>query len=137
MEEVAAVMCKAGVRPSPVRSLVLRELAAADSPLTVQEMETRLQTVDRSSITRTMSTFQNAGLVHAIADGTPSVKYEFCRADQTACNDDDAHVHFHCRLCGRTICLSDVPVPAVALPDGFSAGSYNFVVTGLCNRCNR
>lgn len=124
-----------GVRPSPVRVLVLRALENAGSPMTVQEIEIALQTVDRSSITRAMATFQDAGLVHSISDGTAAVKYEICRASHEH-DYSDEHVHFHCELCGRTICLPDISVPKVQLPEGFISKKSNFVITGICADCN-
>ena len=124
-----------GVRPSPVRVLVLRALESAGSPMTVQEIETVLQTVDRSSITRAMAVFQDAGLVHSISDGTAAVKYEICRASHERDHSDE-HVHFHCELCGRTICMPDISVPKVQLPEGFVSKKSNFVITGICADCN-
>lgn len=125
-----------GVRPSPVRILVLRTLDSTPRPMTVLDIERRLDTVDRSSITRTMGVFQEAGLVHAISDGTGALKYELCRAESADAHTDE-HVHFHCEKCGRTVCLPDIPVPTPTLPEGYKASRTNFVITGLCDLCNK
>lgn len=124
-----------GVRPSPVRLLVMRTLDRSAEPMAVLDIERQLESVDRSSITRTMACFQDAGLVHAISDGTGAVKYELCR-DEEHHHHTDEHVHFHCEKCGRTVCLTDIPVPHVDLPEGFTALRTNFVITGICDKCN-
>lgn len=132
----------AGLRPTPVRLLIVRLLDSSPYPLTSGEIEERLETVDRSSVTRTMASFQKSGLVHVISDGTPSLKYELCRDGHEAHTDgrnhavhSDEHVHFHCEVCGRTICLLDTEIPAIKLPKGFEAKKINFVITGICPDC--
>lgn len=134
-KEIEKRLTDHGVRPSPVRSLVFEVLLNADAPMSSLDVETALETVDRSSISRSVATFLRAGLLHSIADGTGVVKYEVCRSDNEQ-SDSDEHVHFRCERCGRTICLTDVPVPEVTLPNGFTARQYNFVVTGVCDKCN-
>lgn len=133
--EIGHRMQETGVRPSPVRNLVLQTIYNAVGPLTAREIEEKLGTVDRSSISRSLAVFQDAGLVHCISDGTAADKYEFCRESHDDGHSDE-HVHFHCEICGRTFCLHDVEIPQVSLPAGFTAKSANFVISGVCNRCN-
>lgn len=131
---IEALLASAGVKPSPVRVLVCKVLQSSQRPLSTLDIEERLVTVDRSSITRTMQLFTDRGVVHAIDDGSGSTKYELCH-DHT--NDDDRHPHFHCLGCGATYCLSDLPVPpAGPLPEGFSARSVNYVIKGYCPQCS-
>lgn len=123
-----------GIRPTPVRGLVLGVLDDSVRPLSSLEIEQALDTVDRSSITRTLSLFVEKGLVHIIDDGTSSAKYEACPSPHHhTCND--MHVHFHCRVCGRTYCLSGTPPPPVSVPYGFLPESTNYLLTGLCPDC--
>lgn len=136
------LLTEAGLRPTPVRLLIVRLLDEAPWPITSAEIEERLETVNRSSVTRTMSVFQKSGLVHVISDGTPSLKYELCREGHDARHGagrfhghNDEHVHFHCEVCGRTICLTDVEIPEVRLPEGLEARKVNFVITGVCSDC--
>ncbi len=135
IREMEARMAEHGVRLSPVRLLVFRTLWTACAPMSSFEVEKALETVDRSSVSRSISLFLEAGLIHAIADGTGSVKYEVCHSDGDDA-DSDEHVHFRCERCGRTICLPDVPVPEVKLPGGFIGRQRNFVITGLCDKCS-
>lgn len=127
---------EAGMRPSPVRLLVLKTLHGASSPLTSQEIETLLETVDRSSINRTLSLFAERGLLHTVDDGSGVVKYEPCRSAGCHESHDDRHPHFHCTSCGKTFCFSNLAIPPIPLPDGFSAVSANYVVKGLCPSCS-
>lgn len=124
-----------GIRPSPVRILCLRQLMEAASPISSLDMEINLDTVDRSSITRTIQLFQKKHLIHAISDGAGPVKFELCLAKGNH-SPADEHIHFHCNSCGKTICLSDSPIPEIVLPEGYTLQSVNFVANGICPECS-
>ena len=93
-----------------------------------------LDTVDKSSIFRTLTLFHAHRVVHGIDDGTGSFKYALCDAD-CDCELDGEHTHFHCVECNRTFCFKNIPTPLVSLPDGFKLHSVNYVVTGVCADC--
>lgn len=133
--EIEHRMKETGVRPSPVRNMVLQTIYKVGHPLTAREIEDSLGTVDRSSISRALAVFQDSGLVHCISDGTAADEYEFCREPHDDSHTDE-HVHFHCEICGRTICLHETKIPQVPIPAGFTAKSANFVISGVCNKCN-
>lgn len=124
----------AGMRPSPVRLLVARAIESAGRPVSSLEIEQALETVDRSSITRTLVLFSSKGFVHSVDDGSGSVKYELCRHCGEE-HDRDLHPHFHCLECGATYCLEHTPMPHIELPCGFESRSANFVIKGLCPKC--
>lgn len=132
-----------GIRLSPVRCLVLKTLLDAHNPLSSLEIERSLETVDRSSITRTLVLFVERGVVHSFEDGSGSMKYEACRCvhDNTegkhSANhyDNDLHPHFHCIKCGKTICLENSSIPEITLPAGFERHSSSLIIKGICNLC--
>ncbi len=127
---------EASLRPSPVRRLTLRLLEESTRPVSALDIEMALETVDRSSISRTLTAFTSAGIVHVIDDGSGSTKYELCRHSGDDDNHSDLHPHFHCLECGRTICLTSVAVPPMPLPEGFEARTANYVIKGICDRCS-
>lgn len=127
-------MEQCGVKPTALRLLIARELGGARHPLSVSELEDRLQTVDKSTIFRTLTLFLAHHLIHGMEDGGGVVKYEWCCAS-CACTLDDMHTHFYCDRCRRTFCFRQTRIPAIALPDGFVAHSVNYMVKGICPRC--
>lgn len=132
----AQLLEHAGVRPTAMRLLIYRILNNSHHPLSSLDMETELETADRSTISRTLSTFLEHDLIHSIDDGSGSVKYEVCRSPHHHHSISDLHVHFHCTVCDKTFCLPDA-VPPVSLPEGFVAESLNYVVAGKCAKCAR
>lgn len=125
-----------GIRPTVNRLLIVKTLASLRHPVSVKELEDCLLTLDKSSIFRVLTLFREHHLVHSIETGEGIVKYELCLSRHTD-GDDDEHVHFYCERCHRTICLHDVPVPRVPVPEGFSAEETNVLVRGICDRCLR
>lgn len=129
-----------GIKPTAVRILVLREMLACDSAFSLQSLEDRLDSVDKSTIYRCITLFLTHNLLHAIDDGTGSFKYAVC--DNTChCGEegehlDDLHAHFYCEVCHRTFCLSRINVPVVALPGNFKVHDINYVLKGVCPECS-
>lgn len=130
----ADILQSHGIRPTANRILTVRALASAGRPMSLSELEHKLLTVDKSGIFRALSLFREHRLVHVIEDCGDGMRYELCMSNDTA-NDDDVHVHFYCERCRRTFCIDDVPVPPVALPDGYIQISANYMVKGLCPEC--
>ena len=130
----AQLLEHARVRPTAMRLLIYKMLNNSANPLSSLDMETELETADRSTISRTLATFLEHDLIHAIDDGSGSVKYEVCRSPHHHHSINDLHVHFHCTVCDKTFCLPEA-VPQVELPEGFVAESLNYVVAGKCARC--
>lgn len=125
-----------GVRPTALRLLILRTMTEFDRAFSLADLEERLDTVDKSTLFRTLTLFLAHHLVHGIDDGTGSFKYALCSND-CDCEIDDLHTHFFCTRCRRTFCLRGVAIPPVGLPTGFAAETINFVIKGVCAACSR
>lgn len=136
--EAEVLLQSHGVRVTANRIAVCRALANALRPMSLVELETQLETIDRSGISRTLAAFRSHHVVHVIEDGSVSVKYELCHSHHLADDggDDDTHAHFYCVKCGRTICLEQLSAPPVQLPNGYRAHSANFLIKGLCPQCS-
>ena len=135
-QNIEQTLKKEGILPTPVRILVYRCLTEVDYPLSLSEIEERLGSVDKSTISRTLSVFKGHHVVHSLNDGSGSVKYEICKNPGHEHNDD-LHVHFRCEKCGATICLTSVRIPDVDLPEGFISHEKSYIVSGICSTCNR
>ena len=121
------------VKVTPNRLLVARALAHAGRPLSLMELEARLESIDKSAIFRTLATFREAHLVHVLEDAGDGVRYELCHSHLD--EDDDVHVHFYCVKCRRTYCLENIPVPPVEVPEGYEPESVSYLVKGVCPKC--
>ena len=135
MDAYLDILNKRKIKPTAIRLLVLKAMMEFDRAFSLLDLENYLDTVDKSTLFRTLTLFLAHHLVPGIDDGTGSLKYALCSSD-CDCEIDDLHTHFYCTHCRRTFCLRGVAVPQVGLPDGFSAETINFVIKGICADCS-
>lgn len=123
-----------GIRVTAVRLLILKAMMSHPQAFSLADMEEKLDTVDKSTLFRTISLFHNKRLIHSIDDGSGSMKYSVC-SSACLCMPADLHAHFACTGCKKTFCLEGVHIPQVKMPEGFELESINFVMKGLCAAC--
>lgn len=124
-----------GIKPTAGRLLILKEMIRGNEAVSLPDLEHYLPTIDKSTISRTLSLFLLHGLIHTIDDGSGAMKYAVCD-DDCECEVEDEHTHFFCTECHRTFCLKQIAAPQVRLPDGFTLNNINYVIKGLCPECN-
>lgn len=122
------------IRPTAMRQLVLKLMMEQTTAISLADLEVKFDLADKSTLFRTLKTFEENKLIHSIDDGTGSVKYAICKSNCEV-EHEDLHVHFLCQTCHQTYCLNDVSVPNVILPHGFSLNNVNMVVNGCCPNC--
>lgn len=125
-----------GVKPTANRILVYEALHHAQKPMSLADLEENLVYMDKSSIFRVLTLFQEHDVVHAFQDGRGVLQYEVCH-ERGECHHHDWHAHFYCEKCQRSFCLDDVHIPDVQLPQGFSSHSVSFVIKGICRDCEK
>ncbi len=122
------------IRPTAMRIWVLKTFMEAKSALSLTDLETLLDTADKSTLFRTLKTFEQRKLIHGIDDGSGSVKYALCH-NKCEVDHEDFHVHFLCTQCQHTYCLNDVEIPHLSLPQDFELSNVSLVVKGRCANC--
>lgn len=127
----------ANLRVTKSRKEVLYTLSeAGDQAITSNEIEHKLSQIDRITLYRILKAYEDAGLIHSVADGSGKTKYAMCSQDCTSDEHHDDHIHFHCRICEITTCLEQVIPPVMELPSDYIIEDLRFVVAGICKDCN-
>ena len=122
----------AGIRVTAVRLLVYRIVyEQMQNAFSLQNVMELLPHADSSSVFRALTLFAEHHLLHTIDDGSGMQKYCVCRCGQFKCH----HVHLTCTVCHETICLKDMHIPAITLPDGYRIEEAEFVIKGICPKC--
>ena len=107
-EQILAHLARHNVKPTANRILIAEAISQYNGPVSMKELETKLQTIDKSSIFRTLTLFSNQHVVHQMEDGNDIVRYELCMS-----ND----------------------IPEVRLPEGYRLSNVNFMLKGICPEC--
>ncbi len=131
-----AMLESRGIKPTANRLLVLRTMCSIGHPVSLTELETIMETVDKSSIFRVLALFAEHNLIHGIEDGSGTMKYEVCEG-KDGCSIADMHTHFYCEACHKTFCFKTINIPSISLPEGFTMNSANYIVKGTCPDCTR
>lgn len=123
-----------GVKPTANRMLVLKELERSSHPVSLADLEKSLHPMDKASIFRVLELFSDKDIIQVIEDGSRSLKYELC------CGKDSMsyqHAHFYCEKCGTVVCLENIDLPSIAIPEKYKVKSVNLMFKGLCSKCNK
>ena len=67
-----------GIKPTAIRMLVLKVMMETEQAVSLLDLENKLDTVDKSTIFRTITLFVSHHLAHSVDDGTGSLKYAVC-----------------------------------------------------------
>ena len=85
-----------GVRPTAARILILQKLSEQTYPISLLELEAQLETLDKSTISRSLAILLEHHAIHAFEDGSGSMKYEICRSDTETCFIENRHKSRSC-----------------------------------------
>jgi len=134
-EQIEYRLNKRDIRPTAMRILVLQYLINQNRAVSLENIERHFEHADKSTLYRTLRTFEKNKLVHTIDDGTKKLKYALCM-ESCQCDMQDLHYHFHCNNCQNTYCLKNQTIPQIALPRNFTMTQANMVIKGACEACN-
>ena len=101
------------------------------------ELEAELETLDKSTISRSLALLLEHHAIHSFEDGSGSIKYEICQSRSETCPVGDRHIHFFCEVCRKTSCLNNIKIPVAQLPEGYIMDTINYTVKGVCPLCNK
>ena len=128
-----------GLKATPQRLAILETLHEMGGTADVQDLLERVREsrpIHRTTVYRNLEALREIGVVRSVFDGERAFRYEL------ACeHGPSVHPHFHCRRCGRLICMDPVDLSAVwrrtAAEHDVLAESVEVRISGLCNRCRR
>ena len=136
MQTIEQVLESRNIRITAMRMLIYKFLAEKDVAVTLSDIENAFAKAERTTLYRTIKTFEENDIVHQIDDGTGITKYALCEPDCSCEIGTDLHLHFHCNNCNETVCLTEHKIPQIKVPDGFVSENVNLVVKGICDKCS-
>lgn len=118
------------------RLAVLHIISNKNTAISQPELEKLLgDAVDRVTLYRVLSTFEEKGILHKIFDLHGTATYALCSTECDEHHHHDEHVHFICSACNSIYCLDPIQLPKIALPDGYHLDSIGVNAVGTCAQC--
>jgi len=114
-----------------VLELLVNKKTATSQP----DLESVIADVDRVTLYRILSAFEEKGIIHKVFDLNGTANYAICLSDCDEHHHHDEHLHFNCTSCKNVYCLDEMDMPPIVLPTGFKLEKLNFSATGLCPKC--
>jgi Fur family ferric uptake transcriptional regulator len=116
MKKIEYFLIQKQVKPTVMRLLVYKFLEKQFVATSLTDIELAFDKAERTTLYRTLKTFEKNGLVHKIDDGSGIAKFALCE-EQCNCElETDLHLHFHCTNCNETQCLTEQKIPHINLP---------------------
>lgn len=135
-EKVQKILEDNGLRKTGSRLDILLVFLEHKHALAHADLEQLLSDrYDRVTLYRTLHTFEEKGLIHSIKDVSGAVKYALCNQPCNKHHLHDNHIHFNCTACGQTVCMNELLIPALQLPEGYQVSSLHLSAQGICKAC--
>lgn len=127
-----------GLKVTSPRLRVLEEITQKEAAISQPDLEKIVgKDIDRVTLYRILSSFEEKGIVHKIFDLNGTATYAMCTSNCTKNHHHDQHVHFICSVCNSVYCLDEVSLPKITLPRHFTLHSLAINAVGLCSNCQK
>ena len=136
-EEIKDILKRNNLSLTGSREKILSLFLKQEGALAHGDIEKKAgEKFDRVTVYRTLQTFVEKGIIHAIPTADNSIRYALCKDNCSEGHHHDHHVHFVCMSCHNTYCLDDVVTPDIRLPKGYLSSQIEVVVEGICKICS-
>jgi len=137
LDDVRRLIRDKGLRGTPARLAVLRQLFGASGPMTHSQVADALapQGFDKATIYRNLVDLADVGLLHRLELGDHVWRFELRQGAEHGSGD---HTHFLCVDCGDVSCVPDLSHEAAVTLVGKRAALGRLtevVLKGHCKRC--
>jgi len=136
IKEIEQELVKHKIRPTAVRLRVLNVIKKYSHAVSLNELEHLLNPIDRTTLFRTVKTFQQNGIIHPVTESDGVLKYARCADGCTCSYQDHLHIHFSCELCANIFCMYDTSAQIPNLPEGFIPKDASVLIKGICPNCS-
>ena len=130
-----ALLEKHHLKKTSPRLKVLSMLSAKDVATSQPDLESVMVDIDRVTLYRILSAFEEKGIIHKVFDLNGTANYAMCSSNCEENHHHDEHLHFNCTNCKNVYCLDELSLPPLKLPKGFRPEGFTIYATGLCPKC--
>lgn len=131
MNETEALLETEGHRITATRRAILKAIASAESPLTIEEIGDRVPDIGRATVFRTVKLLTELGVICRVVLENRGIRYVLSTSSH--------HHHLICSECGSVTEFSspqlDQAIQEEAEAAGFELSGHTVELYGKCKRC--
>ena len=130
------LLSKDGLKTTRKRLAVLEAIIESDELISAKDLHERLShtvKIDLATVYRILRTLHENGAIRSIKGQSKIELFE------VACQHNQLHPHFYCKVCGRNVCLEPLYFDSLKtlflLSGGHDVESMDIAFTGICAQC--
>ena len=128
----AELLKEKGLKRTKVRMAMIRHFIKMEHAQSYNDLQAALyQEVDKSTLYRNLSSFEQAGIIHRINDHSGISKYALGQSPLPG----REHAHFVCESCETVYCVKASAAYRPEVPKGFRTSEVQTIIKGVCPRC--
>jgi Fur family ferric uptake transcriptional regulator len=121
-----------GLKKTKVRIALLQHFMSIEYAQSYNDLQAVLvNEVDKSTLYRSLASFEQAGIIHSINDHSGLTKYAFGQPP----SQGNEHAHFVCERCEMVYCMGKLAPLELNVPMGFKTNKVQTILKGVCSDC--
>lgn len=121
-----------GLKKTKIRVALLQQFMNAAHAQSYNDLQGSLSNeIDKSTLYRNLTSFEQAGIIHRINDHTGVSKYAFGPSPKQG----NEHAHFVCEQCNTVYCMKKLATLQFEVPKGFKTNNVQTIIKGICANC--
>ena len=123
---------KKGLKKTKVRMALIQQFMTMDHAQSYTDLQAALVgEVDKSTLYRNLTSFEQAGIIHRINDHSGVAKYALGESP----TQGEEHAHFVCECCETVYCMEGLSPFQFDVPEGFKTKKVQTIIRGICADC--
>ena len=121
-----------GLKKTKVRMVLLQHFMKMENAQSYKDLQEALMNeVDKSTLYRSLASFEQANIIHSINDHSGLAKYAFGESPSKG----NEHAHFVCEHCETVYCMGKLVPLQLNVPKGFKTNKVQAILRGVCSGC--
>ena len=131
-EKFGRILEQKGLKKTKVRLALIQHFLKLDRAQSYNDLQEALaKEVDKSTLYRNLTSFEQAGIIHRINDHTGVAKYALGEVPLQG----EEHAHFVCECCETVFCMEGLTPFQFNVPKGFKTKKVQTIIRGICADC--
>lgn len=121
-----------GLKKTKIRIALIQHFMNMDHAQSYNDLQgTLVGEIDKSTLYRNLTSFEQTGIIHRINDHSGIAKYAYGESPAQG----KEHAHFVCESCETVYCMDGLDTLHFNVPKGFKTKNIQTIIRGICADC--